>query len=75
MLRFPIVGVVMLVIALWVRDDIDDEAIRACRVEERGLAPRAEVGYGSMYGAEKEEVGPFVGAKEAVTNELGVGCL
>ena len=76
MLRFPIVGVVMLVIALWVMDDIDDEAIRACRVEERGLAPRAEVGgYGSIYGAEKEGVGPFVGAKEAVTNELGVGCL
>ena len=72
------VGVVTWVIAVvWVRDDIGDEAIRVCRVvEERGLAPRAEVGgYGSIYGAEKEEVGPFVGAKEAVTNELGEGCL
>ena len=48
--RFPMVGVVTWVIAVvWVRDDIDDEAIRACRVEERGLAPRAEVGgYGSI---------------------------
>ena len=40
------VGVVTLVIAVvWVRDDIGDEAIRVCRVvEERGLAPRADVG-------------------------------
>ena len=46
MLRFPIVGVVTLVIAVvWVKDDIDDEAIREWMVvEERGLAPRADVG-------------------------------
>ena len=44
--RFPMVGVVTWVIAVvWVRDVIGDEAIRVCRVvEERGLAPRAEVG-------------------------------
>ena len=44
MLRFPIAGVVTLVIAL-VKDGIDDEAIREWRVvEERGLALRADVG-------------------------------
>ena len=43
MLRFPIAGVTLL-IAL-IKDGIDDEAIREWMVvEDRGLAPRADVG-------------------------------